>query len=63
MAGAQSGGTVILNGTKKHEPRSVLDVEKTSGNSLKTSPKSAITPGHQPVPWKSKAMSHSCGDR
>ena len=30
VTGALSGGTVILNGISEHEPKSVLEVEKTS---------------------------------
>ena len=45
-----SGGTEIVDGIGKHEPKSVLDVEGTSGNSQRTSSWAVITDGDQPQP-------------
>ena len=45
-----SGDTEVLNGIREHEPKSVLDVEKTSGNSQRTSPRAVMTDGDQPEP-------------
>ena len=58
-----SGGTVILKGIRKHESGSILDMEKTSGNSLITSLKSSITNEDQPAPWRSNVMSRRCSGR
>ena len=54
---------MILNGINEHEPKSVLEVEKTSGNSQRTSPRLSITDGDRPEPWRSKMMSRRCGGR
>ena len=60
MTGALSGGTEILNGMREQEPKSVLDVEKTSGNSQRTPPKALMTAGDQPEPWRLNLMSRRC---
>ena len=57
VMGALSEGTVIFNGTREHEPKSVLDAEKTSGKSQRTFLKDEITDGNQPEPWRSNVMS------
>ena len=57
VTGALSGRMVILKGIRTHEPKSVLDVEKTSDSSRRASPKSSMTDGDQPAPWRSNVMS------
>ena len=55
--GPLSGGTVIFNGIREHEPKYDLDAEKTSGKSQRTFLKDEITDGNQPEPWRSNVMS------
>ena len=45
---------------REQEPKSVLDVEKTSGNSQRTLPKALMTAGDKPEPWRSNLMSRRC---
>lgn len=59
VAVALSGGMEILYGTRLHEPRSVLDLEKTSGKSQKV-PRVVVTDGEQPERWKSNMVSCKC---
>ena len=61
VTGAVSGGMEILNGRREQQPKSVLDVEKTSGNSQRTLPRAVLTDGDQPVPWRSNVMSRKWG--
>ena len=49
-----------MNGISEHEPKSVLDVEKTSANSQRTCPRSSMTDGNRPEPWRSDVMSCKC---
>ena len=48
VTGGLPGGTVNLNGSRKHEPKSVSNVEKTCWYSRRTLPKSLMTDGDQP---------------
>ena len=63
VTGSLSEGTVILNGINEPEPKSVLEVEKMSGTSQKTSPRVSINDGDHLEPWRSKTMSRRCGGR
>lgn len=59
--GALSAGMEILNGMKEDEPKTVLDVEKTSGKSQRTLPRAVISDGDQPEPWMSNVVSRKWG--
>ena len=50
----------VLNGIREQEPKAVFDVEKTSINSCRTSPKALMTAGDQPEPWSPNLMSRRC---
>ena len=62
--GRSDGCTIRRNGNLERdegaETKSVLDVEKTSGNSQRMSPKALMTAGDQPEPWRSNLMSRRC---
>ena len=53
----------ISKGIKEQEPKSVFEVENTSGNSPSTSPNCAMTEGVQPGSCKSNAISRRWGGR
>ena len=63
VTGSLCGGTVTLNDINMHEPKSVLEVEKTSGNSQRPSPRVSITDGDHPEQWRSKTTSRRRGGR
>ena len=61
MTGALPSGTEISKGIKEQEPKSVFEVENTSGNSQSTSPNCAMTGGVQPGSCMSNAISRRWG--
>ena len=63
MTGALPSGTEISKGIKEQEPKSVFEVENTSGNSQSTSPSCAMTGGVRPGSCRSNAISRRCGGR
>ena len=48
VTGALPSGTEISEGIKEQDPKSVFEVENTSGNSQRTSPSCSIAGGVQP---------------
>ena len=60
VAGALPSGTEISNGIREQEPKSVLELEKTSGHSQRTSPSSSIAAGVHSGLCKSKVISRRC---
>ena len=59
---ALSGGTVILNDISEHQPKSVLEVDKTSCNSQRASPKLLIADGDYQVPCESRKITSTPED-
>ena len=60
MTGALPSGTEITKGIREQEPKSVLDLEKTSAKLQRTSPSCSIAKGVQPGPRRSKATARRC---
>ena len=61
MTGALPSGTKISKGIEEPDPKSVFEVENTSGNSQSTSPSCSMAGGVQPGSCKSNAMSRRWG--
>ena len=61
VTGALPTGTEILKGIKEEDPKSVFEVDNTSGNSQSTSPSCSMAGGVQPGSCKSNAISRKWG--
>ena len=62
VTGALPVGTEISKGIKEQDPKSVFEVENTSGYSQSKSPSCSMAGGVQPGSCKSNAISRRCGD-
>ena len=60
VTGALSSRTEISECIREQEPKSVLDLEKTSAKSHRTSPSCSMARGLQPGPSRSKETARRC---
>ena len=60
VTGALPPGTEISKGIREQEPKSVLELEKTTGNSQRSSPSSSMAAGVYSGLCKSKVFSRRC---
>ena len=63
VAGALPSGTEISKGIREQEPKTVLDVEQTSGISLSTSLSGLMAKGVRSGSCKSNSIARKCGGR
>ena len=60
VTGSLPSGTEISKGVREQEPKSVLELEKPSGNLQRTSPSSSMAAGVHYGLCKSNVMSRKC---